>query len=288
MCLIVFAPNIRNAVIRKPVLQRGFEGNSHGCGIAYIEDGAVKIEKGFFTFEKFFNTYSAIRQRITSGPILIHFRFATCGEHNKTNSQPIAVRDDLVMAHNGVFSELSFPELNISDSVLLARNLNKMGMPFPISNPYRLILNALCAGYSKLVFFDKNGKWDIICSELGAWRNGVWYSDKGECLKREVYTGWYKSKKWRKSRNSVTKPKKLTKKELEENWCLPPDYTDNTDLGNDYKDDVDKAWPIAKPAKPLKPLGPYNYDYYNNKESPFGERSTYCRPQTFNAGFSGF
>ena len=279
MCLIVFAPNIRNAVIRKPVLERGFEGNPHGCGISYIENGAVKIDKGFFTFEKFYDAYSAIRQRITSGPILIHFRFATCGDHNKTNSQPIAVRDDLVMAHNGVFSELSFPELNISDSVLLARNLNKMGMPFPISNPYRLILNALCAGYSKLVFFDKNGKWDIICSELGSWRKGVWYSDKGECLKREEVTGFYKSKKWRKPR--YAKPVKLTKKEKEENWCLPPDYTDNTNLGNDFdcgnndsKKDLDDAWPIEKPY------------HYGSAYKPFGERSSYCRPQT--AGFGGF
>ena len=205
MCLIIFTPNIRRALIRKSVLRRGFEGNPHGCGFSYIENGELKLDKGYFTFEKFFEAYKATRERIRSGPFLIHFRYATCGGHNKTNSQPIYSRNDLIMAHNGVFGGLSFPESGISDSVLLAQILNKMNMPFPITKPFRLVLEALCDDYSKLVFMSKNGKWDIINSHLGCWRAGCWYSDKGECLKREIAPGYYKGKTWRKKKNKKAK-----------------------------------------------------------------------------------
>lgn len=198
MCLIIFTPNIETAVIRKSVLKRGFEGNSHGCGFAYTENGEIQLSKAFWTFKSFYRAYLNAKNRIQRGPMLIHFRYATRGVHNKRNSQPIFINETLVMAHNGTFHDLDFDNCNVSDSARLADNLGKMGMPFPLTRPYREILQALCGEYiNKLVFLDNLGRWDIINPNLGCWRKGVWYSDKGECLKREFCPGYYASKIWK-------------------------------------------------------------------------------------------
>lgn len=274
MCLIIFAPNIRSALIRKSVLRRGFEGNPHGSGFSYIENGELKLDKGFFTFEKFYEAYLTTRERIRSGPFLIHFRFATCGGHNKMNSQPIFSGDDLIMAHNGVFGELSFPESGISDSVLLAKTLAKMEMPFPITKPYRIILKALCADYSKLVFMNKSGKWDIINSQLGAWRAGCWYSDKGECLKREVSRGFYKSKKWRKS----TRAGKENGANKKNKSVFDGSYWDSLERDSDYincvpanrKELFTKRSGAVLAARPI-----YSSDFGLR---PFGNPSTITKP----------
>jgi hypothetical protein len=284
MCLIIFTPNIRRALIRKSVLRRGFEGNPHGCGFSYIENGELKLDKGYFTFEDFFEAYKATRERIRSGPFLIHFRYATCGEHNKINSQPIYSRNDLIMAHNGVFSGLSFPESGISDSVLLAQILNKMNMPFPITKPFRLILEALCNDYSKLVFMDKNGKWDIVNSRLGCWRAGCWYSDKGECLKREEAPGYYKSKAWRKKKGK--KGKKPSMFDDNYDWGSVGDNSmGHMGFGDDYNYGsiqseaafVRRARAMQNPVQTPVPSTSFGLKTHN---PAFGNPSTYIKPLT--------
>lgn len=201
MCLIIFIPNIETAVIRKTVLRRGFEGNPHGCGFSYLENGKIKLQKGYFTFDGFYKAYSKVREHVKSGPFLIHFRYATRGVHNRTNSQPIFVNKNLVMAHNGTFDELRIFNENLSDSVTLAKNLRNMGISLPFNRAWRDVLTALCTdkpGLNKLVFFDVKGKWEILNPLFGMWREGCWYSDKGECLKKEIYNGYYISKLWKK------------------------------------------------------------------------------------------
>lgn len=183
MCLIIFTPNIEKAKIWKPVLKRGFERNSHGAGFAYIKDGKVVITKGFFKFKKFFQAYSEVRETAT-GPFLIHFRLATCGSKRHKNTQPIPViKNEMVMVHNGVFPALSFDGgEDISDSVYLAQTIKKLGWTIPFTREQEDMLVGLCADYSKLIFLKNTGEYQFINESLGAWKNGVWYSDKGSCL----------------------------------------------------------------------------------------------------------
>ena len=186
MCLIIFSPKIETAKskIWKPVLERGFRHNSHGAGFSYIKNGKVKITKAFFDFDKFYTAYTKATKDAT-GPFLIHFRFATHGSHNHVNTQPIPViKKELAMAHNGVFSQLSFDHLDVSDSVYLANTIKKMRWQFPFNESQTDILTALCNGYSKLVFMDKHGNYQFINEHLGAWKNGAWYSDKGACWEK--------------------------------------------------------------------------------------------------------
>lgn len=273
MCLIVFAPNIETAVIRKSVLKRGFEGNSHGCGFAYVENGQLQLLKAFWTFESFYRAYLNVKNRIQRGPMLIHFRYATRGIHNKRNSQPIFINRNLVMAHNGTFHDLDFDNCNISDSVRLADNLGKMGMSFPLTRPYREILQALCGEYiNKLVFLDNLGRWDIINPNLGSWRKGAWYSDKGECLKREFCPGYYASKIWKhtgeKKRELMFKYFPSEASRMYSSKYSNPVENDNDEFAYNFGYSEPKRYPTIRPeTKTLFPA-----------KRPFGGPSSYIKP----------
>jgi predicted glutamine amidotransferase len=187
MCLIIFTPNIARAKLRKAVLERGFKRNSDGAGLAFIEDGIVRLSKPFFNFEDFHLAYQRIRSRINKGPLLIHFRWATCGSNTAVNTQPLVIyRGRLVMAHNGMFPALSNLGEDISDSVYLTRMIRNAGWNFPFKKNENEMLTALCDNYSKLVFLDNQGRYTIINEELGSWREGSWYSDKARCYQSDA------------------------------------------------------------------------------------------------------
>lgn len=259
MCLIIFSPDIRKALIRKSVLMRGFDGNPDGCGFSYIEDGKIKLEKGYFSFKGFYKKYLEVTSRVKNGPMLIHFRASTRGLHTKTNCQPIYVNKELVMAHNGTFHDLELFNERFSDSVTMAKHLGQMKMSLPLNRAYLEILNILCMGVvNKLVFFDAHGNWEIINSQLGMWRNGCWYSDKGECLKRENYSGYYASKGWKKAQNLIPNrgeaPKKKVSKIKTGTWVYSPQGV--------------SKFKVKQTTAPLK-------------ANPFGAPSKMFRPQVF-------
>jgi hypothetical protein len=192
MCLIIFSPNIKHAKIRQSVLTRGFARNSDGAGLAYIDaSGELAVSKAYMEIEPFLKEYDRIRASVKRGPLLIHFRWGTCGPNNETNTQPLVIHGGrLVMAHNGVFSGLSAVDSDVSDSVRLARLIRRNAWEHPFTKAQADMLVALCNESSKLVFIDNRGKYTIINEKLGAWRAGSWYSDKGRVFAKE--TSFYK------------------------------------------------------------------------------------------------
>lgn len=186
MCLILFSPDISRAKITQEVLAAGFRKNDDGAGIAYVEDNVVKVSKFFSgantgeVYNRFLIAYQDIRARIRKGPILIHFRWATCGSKSARNTQPVIIyQDKLVMAHNGVFSGLSHSTEDISDTVQLAQSIKRMKWEHPFPSYKIKMLDGLCDMSSKLVFLDNNGRHTIVNEEAGGWEEGVWYSDGG-------------------------------------------------------------------------------------------------------------
>lgn len=182
MCLIIFTPNVKTARIRKVVLERAFLRHSDGAGLAYVKGGEIKVSKGYHTFERFFEAYQKARSDLNGvGALLIHFRRKTCGPVNYTNTQPLAIyRHRLVMAHNGVFHNLSETGSDISDSVRLSHIIRKMGWNFPFCKGQLEMLDVLCGDNSKLVFMDNKDHHLIVNEDLGKWRRGCWYSDAGD------------------------------------------------------------------------------------------------------------
>ena len=172
---------------RPSILESGFNNNDNGAGFAYIENGKLKISKAYFKWSNFKRAFYSTVKRVKTGPMLVHFRWATHGSHNRTNTQPLWVqKDKLVMAHNGVFSSLSFDGIDLSDSVILSKIVKGLKWTLPFSRNQNLMLTGLCADRSKLVFLDQTGKYAIINEEAGAWRYGSWYSDGGDVFRRGV------------------------------------------------------------------------------------------------------
>lgn len=184
MCLIIFAPKNKRTRISKATLEQAFFKNDDGAGMAYMNNGQLQISKAYTTFDTFYKAYKNIRTLVLNGPLLIHFRWATCGPNNHTNTQPLNINTgSLVMAHNGVFSSLSDKASEVSDSVVLARLIRRMKWTLPLSKAQGEMLQALCDDSSKLVFVNNAGKYAIINEKLGAWHRGSWYSDNGDIYK---------------------------------------------------------------------------------------------------------
>ena len=180
MCLIIFAPNISRARIQKAVLEKAFHRNGDGGGLAYVENGRIRISKAFFEFDDYFLEYQRVRSRIHTGPLLMHMRRGTGGSNNNTNTQPLVIyRGRLVMAHNGVFAGLEdeCKGQDISDSVLLSRKIRNMGWDFPFIKSQTDLLEILCRTSSKLVFMDNKNHHIIINEKEGKWWHGAWYSN---------------------------------------------------------------------------------------------------------------
>lgn len=177
MCLLIFSPDIKKSTISMEDLKRGFEKNDDGAGLAYIKNRRVIIDKGYFKFESFKNAYERIVRSI-EGPLMIHFRMATSGKMDHANSHPMSIFDGtLCMGHNGVFSELSYKDSAISDTVRLANLLRDIGWEFPYNAHQEKMIELICGSYNKLVFLDNMGRYIIINEAAGTWRNETWYSN---------------------------------------------------------------------------------------------------------------
>jgi hypothetical protein len=188
MCLLIFSPDIKKSKIDIDDLKRGFTKNNDGAGLAYVLDGKVVIDKGYFKFKSFLHAYERITRTI-EGPLMIHFRMATSGKKDYQNSHPMSIYDgELCMGHNGVFTELSYSNSETSDTVKLAELLNSLQWNFPFAPEQEKILTMLCGSYNKLVFLDNNGKYLIINEKQGTWRDDTWYSNTGAFEYKPSYT----------------------------------------------------------------------------------------------------
>lgn len=241
MCLIIFTPNAKTVTLRKAVLERAFERHSDGAGFAYVKGGRIIVSKGHMTFSPLWEALESAREGLT-GPLLIHFRWGTCGPDNAANTQPATIHQDrLVMAHNGMFHGLrdQAVKAGTSDSVALARLLRRTGWRYPFSKAHVDLLGLICGGSSKLVFLDHKANYLIVNESMGKWVMGAWYSDNGRIFKRDAC----------------------------ELFPVEDDEPDLDDLGDDFYDRYEKtvrgvrAAMEARQTKVFKPasiLGPNN------------------------------
>ena len=88
-------------------------------------------------------------------PVMLHFRFATCGARTPLNTQPFALHDGNTIAHNGVIHYLSDSFANLegkqSDSRKLVDIINRNKMPF---QDYYDMLNCITG---KFAILDRDG-----------------------------------------------------------------------------------------------------------------------------------
>ena len=158
----------------------------------FAEDKELKIQKGFFNFEKFYKAY----KKHEAKKCVIHFRIKTHGKVDETNCHPFYINNSMGFVHNGTIT--GFGNDTFSDTIqfnegILQKLVGKWGNLSLFQDPIvDLIENRI--GWSKLIMLDRHGNHKIFNEEKGEWDNGVWYSNKSyqPAPKYPVQTSWTK------------------------------------------------------------------------------------------------
>jgi len=208
MCIAIYKPEEK--IISKATLQECYSSNPDGAGFMFADDKQLNIEKGFFSFDSFYNAYKKHQNK----KVVIHFRIKTHGEINKTNCHPFAVNNSLAFVHNGIISGLD-GDKTLSDTIhfneqILQPLVNKWGNLALFQDPMINLLETRI-GYSKLIFLDRHGNHKIMNEHKGEWDDGIWYSNNSyKPYVAPVVTSWkndvYDYGNWRKP-VAISKPK---------------------------------------------------------------------------------
>lgn len=137
MCIAIYSLKGTN-IPEKEILLNCYNANPNGCGFAYSYKNTVFINKGFFSFDAF---YDALLQcdtayNLKEQGVLIHFRIATHGLVDAANCHPFpiskkeerlksnTVKSGYAVIHNGICQCTSNIPKNepFSDTVLFVRD----------------------------------------------------------------------------------------------------------------------------------------------------------------------
>jgi hypothetical protein len=173
MCIAIFKPE--SQVISKETLAQCFKANSDGAGFMYVEKGIIKIKKGYFNFDAFYEAYLPHENK----QCVIHFRIKTHGEINEENCHPFKVDNTTAFIHNGVIS--NYGNTDYSDTYMFNEEYLKplvaeYGIKILQSPQIKKSIESLI-GFSKLVFLFNNNESVIYNESKGVWDAGVWYSN---------------------------------------------------------------------------------------------------------------
>lgn len=173
MCIAIYKD--KDLTISKETLQQCFKSNPDGAGFMYAQDKELHIQKGFFTFDEFYDAY----QQHEKKRAVIHFRIKTHGKIDKANCHPFHIHKGLGFVHNGIIS--GFGNQEVSDTRefsegILKPLVSKWGN-LAIFQPAIKSLVENRIGYSKLIFLDRHGNAEIFNEKKGVWDNGIWYSN---------------------------------------------------------------------------------------------------------------
>lgn len=174
MCIAIMKPE--NISIPKDTLAQCFKANSDGAGFMYRNSRKqLQVRKGYFTFDEFWKAYEPLQKK----QMAIHFRIKTHGPVDKDNCHPFLVDSKLGFIHNGIIK--GYQDGTKSDTwqfneEILQPFVNKWGRLGLFDNPVKKLIEDYI-GYSKLVFMDNEGNYQIFNENKGIWEEGVWYSN---------------------------------------------------------------------------------------------------------------
>jgi glutamine amidotransferase len=218
-------------------LTNGSIQNPDGAGVAYADGSNIVIEKGFFDGAE---TVGKLMKELVSLPVLIHFRWSTQGNIDKSNCHPFSV-GDWAMVHNGVIPAMPNDKTR-SDTFLYVKRTLKQRMRGCKDWPLLPNSSAKMAGeigHSKLAFLRGNGDVVIVNEGLGEWVDGCWYSNDG-----------YKEHVWHFLSTEPRAPK----------------------FGGRHRDYWHSYGDVPKRAEEVAPIGEYDtLDYRPDRTDGFGD-----------------
>ncbi len=155
----------------KRTLKTCFNNNPDGAGFMYLNNGKVSIEKGFMSFKKLRRALKAYQ--FTHDDIVVyHFRIATCGNVEGSQTHPFPVTDNnthlkslscstaLGFAHNGIFSGMHTTN-ELSDTMLFAKEIlsdRKVRANIFNEESAQSRLIEMASSTSRLAFLDYKGR----------------------------------------------------------------------------------------------------------------------------------
>lgn len=158
----------------------------HGCGIAYIKDERVVIDKEMDVV-KFKKLYHKILKKYPDSPIILHYRKMTDGDINLDNCHPFRIDKHHVFVHNGTIYPCKPDKTDVSgkNDTRYFNELVLRKLPAGwFGNPAIAMMFNDFISNSKLAFMRDDGKVWIIGEEKGTqekkagWDNKVWYSNQ--------------------------------------------------------------------------------------------------------------
>lgn len=184
MCIaIVTTPGKR---VGDNALYRGWTSNQDGGGFAFVKQGKVVIEKGFFKYNEFHKALNAAVDTYgQQSPFLIHMRIGTSGLKNENNTHPFAIKPQDgpagAMMHNGILftpgGAYRGPDHDKkSDTRVVAEALNNILRLQDVLQAKKELGAAIGYG-NKLAFLYDTGDYVIINENQGYWDDGIWYSN---------------------------------------------------------------------------------------------------------------
>lgn len=198
MCIAIVTTT--GAWVDEPALRSCAYINGDGGGYAYIDmnDGEVKIKKGFFKVEDFIDSY---KRTLDEGhgeynAMLLHFRVATMGAKNTDNCHPFPIKDGALIHNGHLFSSNDPTGKDRSDTRIFTEEL------FPNFTYERVRDNKDALGgllrSNKVAMLFKDGNYIILNERYGHWNKDVWYSNHSytySVRESHVDTGW-RRRRW--------------------------------------------------------------------------------------------
>jgi predicted glutamine amidotransferase len=186
MCLVAA---VKSGKLDNDSIQYAFINHSDGAGFAYVRDGEIVIEKGFFDVGDFTKAYMEVGEDI--GPHIIHFRNSTGGLVNTINCHPFQPHHEVAFAHNGkialIKADSHFSDTFYFSSGIMTDILRNNGATIVEANWFPWFVGEAVGKLNKLAFLTKNGKLVIINESEGEghWSKGssseIWFSNYSYC-----------------------------------------------------------------------------------------------------------
>ena len=177
MCLIVHAK--AGVAVPRDLIEDAFYGNSNGFGLMWFEDGQVRVVKDH-------DMRPAQIDELVSGTLqferVLHFRMATHGGVNHSNTHPFEIVPGMHMMHNGILPCTAARGSGDSDTAVFVKDVVR---PLVEAGGYEALDNAgvvnlidhMRGSGNRLVFMDGTGQVRIFGRELGVEWKDLWCSN---------------------------------------------------------------------------------------------------------------
>jgi hypothetical protein len=177
MCIILASPS--GKMPGKEVLQRCRELNRDGMGLAYVEDGRVKVSRYLTEFEEMYEEILQVRERVHDSPLIVHFRRVSAGTVCMENVHPFLLEDhNCAVAHNGTLFDWVEKGEDRSDTRRFVEDLMS-GLPHDfLKQEGALLLLDSAIGASRVAVLAEDG---VHLFNRSAWveDDGIFYSNTG-------------------------------------------------------------------------------------------------------------